>query len=129
MPKETTTKRRGTSSLSKNRGAKKQQTSKNRVPSPRHNKEDDESGDGTRVNPALTRDDLKVSASSKRGAGKQTSKVPGGIIHEKAKSRHARGVLPYLKVEIEMMQNPSERQESARDRGADHIPRLICPPK
>ena len=91
MPKETTTKRRGTSSLSKNRGAKKQQTSKNRVPSPRHNKEDDESGDGTRVNPALTRDDLKVSASSKRGAGKQTSKVPGGIIHEKAKSRHARG--------------------------------------
>ena len=90
MPKETSAKRRGTSFLAKNHGAKKQQTSKNRVPSPR-NKKKDEGGDGTRVNPALTRDDLKVSAYSKRGAGKQTSKVPGGIIHEKAKSRHARG--------------------------------------
>ena len=89
MPKEITAKKRGTSSQAKNRGAKKQQTSKNRVPSPRHNKK--ESGDGTRVNPALTRDDLKVSAYSKRGAGKKTSKVPGGIIYEKAKSRHARG--------------------------------------
>ena len=83
-------KRRGTPSQAKNRGAKKkQQTSKNRVSSPRHNKK--ESGNGTRVNPALTRDDLKVSAYSKRGAGKKTSKVPGGIIYEKAKSRHARG--------------------------------------
>ena len=91
MPKQATVKRRGTPSQAKNRGAKKQQTpSKHRVPSPaRHKKK--ESGDGTRVNPALTRDDLKVSAYSKRGAGKQTSKVPGGIIHEKAKSRHARG--------------------------------------
>ena len=81
-------KRRGTPSQAKNRGAKKkQQTSKNLVSSPRPNKK--ESGNGTRVNPALTRDDLKVSAYSKRGAGKKTPKVPGGIIYEKAKSRHA----------------------------------------
>lgn len=86
MPKETARKRHGTSSLAKNRGAKKQQTSKNRL-----GREKDRDDDGTRVNPALTNDDLKVSAFSKRGAGKQTLKVPGGIIHEKAKSRHARG--------------------------------------
>ena len=83
MPKETSRKRGGSSSPAKVRGAKKQQASKKKT------KKDE--ADGIRVNPALTDDDLRVSAYSKRGAGKQPSRMPGGVVYEKAASRCARG--------------------------------------
>lgn len=83
MPKETNRKRCGSSSPAKVRGAKKQQASKKKT------KKDE--ADRIRVNPALTDDDLRVSAYSKRGAGKQSARMPGGVIYEKAQSRHARG--------------------------------------
>ena len=83
MPKETGRKRGGSSSPAKVRGAKKQQASKKKT------KKDEI--DGVRVNPALTDDDLRVSAYSKRGAGKQPSRMPGGAVYEKAESRRARG--------------------------------------
>ena len=83
MPKETNWKSCGSSSPAKLRGAKKQQASKKKT------KKDE--ADRIRVNPALTDDDLRVSAYSKRGAGKQSARMPGGVIYEKAQSRHARG--------------------------------------
>ena len=83
MPKETSRKRGGSSSPAKIRGAKKQQASKKKTKK--------EEADGIRVNPALTDDDLRVSAYSKRGAGKQPSRMPGGAVYEKAESRRARG--------------------------------------